>query len=108
MKYEVYVGSRDKLQLTIKDENNNVVDLSNLTTFGSGKWVVIKTDHTRIIDGAIAFEDRANGVVSYTLSATDAVVANVGNWEGWVELFDTGSLMSLHTNPPFSFVIHKD
>ena len=100
------VGSRSTLELTIKNSDGTVKDLSNDTTYATGKWKVWKPDGTLIIDGNITFSDRANGIVTYTLGASDATAANVGIWEGEVEIKDTGSVISEQTQS-FNFTIEE-
>ena len=102
----VKVGSRATLELTIKNSDGTVKDLSNDTTYATGKWKVWKPDGTLIIDGSITFSDRANGIVTYTLGASDATTANVGIWEGEVEIKDTGSVISEQTQS-FNFTIEE-
>ena len=102
----VKVGSRATLELTIKNSDGTVKDLSNDTTYATGKWKVWKPDGTLIIDGSITFSDRANGIVTYTLGTSDATAANVGIWEGEVEIKDTGSVISEQTQS-FNFTIEE-
>ena len=104
--FVVKVGSRATLQLTIKNSDGTVKDLSNDTTFATGKWKVWKPDGTLIIDGSITFSDRSNGIVTYTLGASDATAANAGVWEGEVEIKDTSSVISEQTET-FNFTIEE-
>ncbi len=104
--FVVKAGSRATLQLTIKDSDGTVKDLSNDTTYATGKWKVWKPDGTLIIDGSITFSDRANGIVTYTLGASDATAANTGVWEGEVEIKDTSSVISEQTET-FNFTIEE-
>ena len=102
----VKAGSRATLQITIKDSSGTAKNLSNTVTYNSGKWKVWKTDGTLLIDGTISFADRANGVVTYALSATDATNAKAGVWEGEVELKDSSSVISEQTQT-FNFTIEE-
>jgi hypothetical protein len=80
--------------------------LSNTITYSTGVWKVWKPDGTLIINGAITYSDRANGKVTYALSAADTVVANAGNWEGEVELLNSAGVMSEQTKS-FNFTIEE-
>ena len=102
----VKAGSRATLQITIKDSSGTAKNLSNTVTYNSGKWKVWKPDGTLLIDGTISFADRANGVVTYALSATDATNAKAGVWEGEVELKDSSSVISEQTQT-FNFTIEE-
>ena len=104
--YRVKSGSRATLELTIQDSAGTAKSLSNTVTYSTGVWKVWKPDGTLIINGAITYSDRANGKVSYALSATDTVVANAGNWEGEVELFNSAGVMSEQTKS-FNFTIEE-
>jgi len=106
IEYKVKAGSRATLQLTISDSSGSAKSLSNTTTYATGKWKVWKPDGTLQIDGAVTFSDRANGVVSYALSATDATNAKAGRWEGEVELLDSNGVISEQTES-FSFTISE-
>ena len=102
----VKAGSRATLQITIKDSSGTAKNLSNTVTYNSGKWKVWKPDGTLLIDGTISFADRANGVVTYALSSTDATNAKAGVWEGEVELKDSSSVISEQTQT-FNFTIEE-
>lgn len=104
--FRTKVGSRETLQLTITDSSGTAKDLSNTTTFATGKWKVWKPDGTLLVDGTIAFENRSGGIVSYSLSATDTAAANAGVWEGEVEIKDTNQDISEQTET-FNFVIEE-
>jgi len=104
--YRVKAGSRATLQLTITDSSNSAKSLSNTTTYASGKWKVWKPDGTLIIDGAIVFDDRTNGIITYSLSSTDTAIGNAGIWEGEVELKDSNGNISEQTST-FNFVIEE-
>ena len=104
--YRVKSGSSATLELTIQDSTGTAKNLSNAVTYSTGVWKVWKPDGTLIINGAITYSDRANGKVSYALSATDTAVANAGNWEGEVELLNSAGVMSEQTKS-FNFTIEE-
>ncbi len=104
--YRVKSGSRATLELTIQDSEGTAKSLSNTVTYSTGVWKVWKPDGTLVINGAITYSDRANGKVTYALSATDTVVANAGNWEGEVELLNSAGVMSEQTKS-FNFTIEE-
>jgi len=106
IEYKVKAGSRATLQLTISDSTGSAKNLSNSTTYATGKWKVWKTDGTLLINGDLIFDNRSNGEVSYALSATDATNAKAGRWEGEVELLDTNGAISEQTES-FSFSIEE-
>ena len=104
--YRVKSGSRATLELTIQDSAGTAKSLANTVTYSTGFWKVWKTDGTLIINGAITYSDRANGKITYALSATDTAIANAGNWEGEVELLNSAGVMSEQTKS-FNFTIEE-
>ncbi len=106
VEFRVKVGSTATLILTITDDIGAVKDLSNTTTFATGKWKVWKPDGTLLINSAITFTTRASGLVSYVLASTDTVLANAGIWEGEVEIYDSNGDISEQTKT-FNFVIEE-
>ena len=104
--YRVKAGSRATLSLTITDSSNSAKSLSNTTTYASGKWKVWKPDGTLIIDGAITFDDRSNGVISYSLTTANTAIANAGIWAGEVELKNSDGDISEQTET-FQFVLEE-
>jgi hypothetical protein len=104
--FRVKAGSRATLQLTVADSSGVGKDLSNATTYASGKWKVWKPSGTLIIDGTISFTTRSSGIVQYTLSATDTAIANAGIWAGEVELKDTNGAISEQTQT-FQFIMEE-
>jgi hypothetical protein len=104
--FTVKAGSRATLEITIKDSSGTAKNLSNTVTYATGKWKVWKPDGTLIIDGAITFANRTNGVVTYALSNSDTLVANAGVWSGEVELKDSSSVISEQTQT-FNFTIEE-
>ena len=104
--FKVKAGSRATLQLTVADSTGTGKDLSNSTTYATGKWKVWKPGGTLIINGSITFTTRASGLVSYALTEADTVVANAGRWEGEVELKDSNGDISEQTKS-FTFMIEE-
>ena len=97
VEYRVKSGSRATLELTVQDSSGTAKNLSNTVTYATGSWKVWKPDGTLIINGTLTFTTRASGVVSYALLASDTVAANVGRWEGEVELKDSSGNISEQT-----------
>ena len=104
--FRVKAGSRATLQLTVADSSGTGKDLSNTTTFTTGKWKVWKPGGTLIINGDLVFTTRASGLVSYALLEADSVIANAGRWEGEVELKDSNGDISEQTKS-FTFIIEE-
>jgi len=104
--FKVKAGSRATLQLTVADSSGTGKDLSNTTTFATGKWKVWKPGGTLIINGSLVFTTRASGLVSYVLTEADTAIANAGRWEGEVELKDTNGDISEQTKS-FTFMIEE-
>ena len=104
--FTVKAGSTATLQITVKDASGTAKNLSNTVTYNSGKWKVWKPDGTLLLEGAITFTDRANGVVSYTLGASDVTNAKAGIWEGEIELRDSSNGISEQTQS-FNFIIEE-
>jgi hypothetical protein len=104
--FRVKAGSRATLQLTVADSTGTGKDLSNATTYATGKWKVWKPDGTLLIDGVLSFTTRASGIVQYALSAADTVIANAGIWAGEVELKDSSGNISEQTQT-FQFILEE-
>ena len=104
--YRVKAGSRATLQLTITDSAGLAKSLTDTVTYASGSWKVWKRDGTLIINGAITYDDRVNGIIIYALTANDTLVANAGNWEGEVELKNSSGTMIEQTQS-FNFTIEE-
>ena len=104
--YRVKSGSRATLELTIQDSAGTAKSLSNTVTYSTGVWKVWKPAGTLIINGAITYSDRANGKITYALSATDTAIANAGIWAGEVELKDTNGVISEQTQT-FQFILEE-
>jgi hypothetical protein len=106
VEYRVKVGDRVKLTLTMTDYTGAALDLSNTTSYSTGKWKVWKPDGTLVVNGDITFETRASGIVSYTLTAADTTLANAGIWEGEVEIKSTSDVITEQSRT-FNFVIEE-
>ena len=104
--FKVKAGSRATLQLIVADSSGTGKDLSNTTTFATGKWKVWKPGGTLVINGDLVFTTRASGLVSYVLTAADTVIGNAGRWEGEVELKDSNGDISEQTKS-FTFMIEE-
>ena len=104
--FRVKAGSRAILQLTVADSSGTGKDLSNTTTYATGKWKVWKPSGTLLIDGNLTFTTRSTGIVQYALSATDTVIANAGIWAGEVELKDASGNISEQTQT-FQFIMEE-
>ena len=106
VEYRIKSGSRATLELTVQDSSGTAKNLSNTVTYSTGVWKVWKPDGTLIINGAITFSDRTNGVVTYALSAVDTAITNAGNWTGEVELLNSSAVISEQTKS-FNFTIEE-
>ena len=104
--FRIKAGSRATLQLTVADSAGTGKDLSNTTTYATGKWKVWQPNGTLIIDGNIVYTTRASGVVSYVLTAADTAIANAGIWAGEVELKDSNGNISDQTQT-FQFILEE-
>lgn len=97
IEYKFKVGSRATLQYIILDDLGAPKNLTSLVLYDTGKFKVWKTDGTLIIDGAITFTTRADGLVSYALSAADSAANNAGVWEGEIEILNDTPIMEEQT-----------
>ena len=61
--FTIKVGSTTTLELTIKNADGTARDLTNSTTFYSGKWKVWQPDGTLLIDKSIVYGTRSSGIV---------------------------------------------
>lgn len=106
IEFRVKVGDRASLVLTLTNSDGVIINLSNTTTYSTGKWKVWKPDGTLLINGTVVFTDRPNGVITYTLVANDTLAANAGVWEGEIELKDTDGTIT-EQSKTFNFVIEE-
>ena len=104
--YRVKAGSRATLSLTITDSAGTAKSLTDTVTYASGNWKVWKPNGTLIINGAITYDDRANGIIIYALTVNDTLITNAGNWEGEVELKNSSGTMIEQTQS-FNFTIEE-
>ena len=104
--YRVKAGRRATLSLTITDSAGTAKSLTDTVTYASGNWKVWKPNGTLIINGAITYDDRANGIIIYALTANDTLITNAGNWEGEVELKNSSGTMIEQTQS-FNFTIEE-
>jgi len=104
--FRVKAGSRATLQLTVADSSGAGKDLSNTTTYATGKWKVWKPDGTLLVDRNVSFTTRSTGIIQYALSATDTAIANAGIWAGEVELKDSNVNISEQTQT-FQFILEE-
>ena len=72
IEFKVKAGSRATVQLIVADSSGNAKDLTNTTTFATGKWKVWKPGGTLIIDGTISFTTRASAGFPKTNSCNAA------------------------------------
>jgi len=106
IEYRVKAGSRATLELTINDSTGSAKSLTDANTYNTGRWKVWKPDGTLIIDGALTYDNRANGIVTYSLTAADTAITNAGNWDGEIELKNSAGTVVEQTQT-FSFVIEE-
>lgn len=106
VEFRVKVGDRASLVLTFTDSNGDILDLTNTTTYASGKWKVWNPAGTLLINGTIVFTTRASGIITYTLTADDTLAANEGIWAGEVEIKDTNGVITEQSRT-FKFVIEE-
>ena len=106
IEYRVKAGSRATLELTINDSTGSAKSLTDTVTYATGNWKVWKPDGTLVINGSITYDNRANGVVTYALTAANTVIANAGNWEGEIELYNSSGTVVEQTET-FSFIIEE-
>lgn len=106
IEFIVKVGSRSQVLLTITDSAGVAKDLTDTNTYNTAVWKVWKPDGTLIINGAATYEDRANGIIGYNLSAADTDILNAGIWEGEVEMLNISAVMT-EQSVSFNFTIEE-
>jgi len=102
----IKVGSTTTLELTIKNADGTARDLTNSTTFYSGKWKVWQPDGTLLVDKSIVYGTRSSGIVSVTFGHEEITAAKAGIWAGEVELRNTSDVISEQTQT-FNFTIEE-
>jgi len=92
--FEILAGSTKIFQFTVIDpETGQAKDLTDTSTFDTGQVKIVKPDNTIITTVTVTYTDRINGIVQFTVPATDANNANAGNWIGELELSNTTPLV---------------
>lgn len=104
VKYTVKVGDLATLVINILNSDGTVKDISDTTSYNTAHWKVWKPDGTLIINGSCSFGNRTLGQITYKLQSADTVIANVGTWDGEVEIYDNTGAISDQTET-FTFVI---
>ena len=104
--FTIKVGSTTTLELTIKNADGTARDLTNTTTFHSGKWKVWKPDGTLLIDHNIVYDTRSSGIVRVTFGEGHITAAKAGIWAGEVELKNASNVISEQTQT-FNFTIEE-
>ena len=102
----IKVGSTTTLELTIKNADGTARDLTNSTTFYSGKWKVWQPDGTLLVDKSIVYGTRSSGIVTVTFGHEEITAAKAGIWAGEVELRNTSDVISEQTQT-FNFTIEE-
>ena len=104
--FTIKVGSTTTLELTIKNADGTARDLTNDTTFHSGKWKVWKPDGTLLVDKSIVYGTRSSGIVTVTFGHEEITAVKAGIWAGEVELRNTSDVISEQTQT-FNFTIEE-
>ena len=104
--FTIKVGSTTTLELTIKNADGTARDLTNSTTFYSGKWKVWQPDGTLLVDKSIVYGTRSSGIVTVTFGHEEITAAKAGIWAGEVELKNTSNVISEQTQT-FNFTIEE-
>ena len=104
--FTIKVGSTTTLELTIKNADGTARDLTNSTTFYSGKWKVWQPDGTLLVDKSIVYGTRSSGIVTVTFGHEEITAAKSGIWAGEVELRNTSDVISEQTQT-FNFTIEE-
>tara|TARA_R110000764_G_scaffold42303_2_gene95218 strand:+ start:217 stop:570 length:354 start_codon:yes stop_codon:yes gene_type:complete len=104
--FTIKVGSTTTLELTIKNADGTARDLTNSTTFYSGKWKVWQPDGTLLVDKSIVYGTRSSGIVTVTFGHEEITAAKAGIWAGEVELRNTSDVISEQTQT-FNFTIEE-
>ena len=86
---EIHIGSIGHIfDLTIYDENDNIVDISSATT--TKNIIFCKTDGTIVVKNASFKTDGTDGIMSYTTVSGDIDQSGMWKIQGYVVLA-TGS-----------------
>jgi len=92
--FEISSGTTKIFQFTvINPETGQPKDLTDTSTYATGVAKIYKPDSTIIGTLTISYTDRANGIVQFTVTPTEATNANAGNWIGDLELSNTTPLI---------------
>jgi len=85
--YNVEVGSEKPLTITVGDPNTGEpLIMTDVTQYATGQVKIVQPDGTILATVAITFDDRANGIIGFTILDTTTILANAGNWTGNLEI----------------------
>lgn len=83
--FEMFVDSEKTFQLTVKDANGALEDITSTTTYATGRFKIVKPDLTLVADVPIVYSDRPASEIEFTITTAISILANAGNWIGEVE-----------------------
>lgn len=91
---EITVGSTKVMRIIVEDPDTGApLSLIDTDIYNTGNVVIAKPDKTIIATIPIAYVDRPNGAVEFTVTAATTVIANAGNWKGTVQFINFSSLI---------------
>jgi len=92
MSDEIHVGTIVTFEITVKDQDDTVIDISTAT---SKQLIFRKPDKTKLTKDVIFVTDGTDGKIQYTTSTTD--LSQAGKWElqGYIVLAFGGPYSSI-------------
>ena len=89
--FEIHAGSEKSFELTIVDPDTGAPkDLSDGTLYDSLRIKVYKPGGNIIGTLPGSYDDRANGIILFTIPTTISTNENAGNWIGNIEFLNNG------------------
>lgn len=86
---EISAGTTKVMELQVENPvTSDPADLTDTNIYNTGKVIILKSDGTEIGTANMTYEDRANGIISFTPDDDESggngitVETNAGNWIG--------------------------
>lgn len=68
---KIYRGDTNKIEVDVKDEDGNLVNLTNYDVYFTMKKSIDDDDGNAVVNTTATIEDAVNGKVSYTFTPAD-------------------------------------
>lgn len=97
----IFKNSVKTIEFTVKDENGEVVDMSNSVIYNSGTVTIAYPDNTIIGTVPITFSNRENGLVTFPTNTS--INSLPGGWKGHMDILNSDS--TVIEQQDFNFIV---